>query len=68
MWDRLERLYRNHRLWVSGQRSVVREGSEGAAEIAAAMAVLESSHPDSLGGLAVTDLVDADVRDRLDGN
>jgi len=58
VWVRLERLYRTYGLWVSGQRSVTREGKEGVAEIADAMAVLESSLPESLGGLAVTGAVD----------
>ena len=33
VWDRLERLYRRHGLWVSIQKSVVRPGSEGASSI-----------------------------------
>ncbi len=56
--DRLEDLYRRHGLWVSTQKSIVRPGSEGAEEIAAAMKQLEVSTPDSLGGLAVTGVVD----------
>jgi phosphomannomutase len=49
VWDRLEDLYRRHGLWVSTQRSVVRPGTEGAAEIAAAMARIGESVPDRLG-------------------
>jgi phosphomannomutase len=58
VWDRLARLYRRHGLWVSTQRSVVRRGPQGAAEIAAAMEVLRYRRPDRLGGTAVTGATD----------
>ena len=35
VWGRLAALYRRHGLWVSTQKSVVRPGTEGAAEIVA---------------------------------
>jgi phosphomannomutase len=59
--DRLAALYRDHGLWVSTQRSIVRPGSEGAAEIAAAMGSLRDRRPSRLGGFevdAVTDFRD----------
>ena len=58
VWDRLARLYRRHGLWVSTQRSVVRPGPQGAAEIAAAMEGLRHRLPDRLGGAAVTGATD----------
>lgn len=59
--DCLEALYRRDGLWVSDQVSVVRPGTEGAAEIAAAMRLLESSPPTVLGGREVVDAVDYGV-------
>ena len=50
VWDRLARLYRRHGLWVSTQRSVVRPGPQGAAEIAAAMELLRHRRPGAPGG------------------
>ena len=50
VWDRLARLYRRHGLWVSAQRSVVRPGSQGAAEIAAAMELLRRAPAGAPGG------------------
>ncbi len=58
VWDRLTRLYRRHGLWVSTQRSVVRPGSQGAAEIAAAMELLRHRLPDRLGGAPVAGATD----------
>jgi phosphomannomutase len=58
VWDRLARLYRRHGLWVSAQRSVVRPGPQGAAEIAAAVDLLGRRRPESLGGAAVTGFTD----------
>ena len=55
---RLAGLYREHGLWVSTQRSVVRPGTEGLAEIAGAMESLASRVPSSLGGFAVTEAID----------
>ena len=54
VWDRLGALYARHGLWVSTQKSVVREGAAGAEEIAAAMVRLADHHPDSLAGIDVT--------------
>ena len=66
--DRLEILYRHHGLWVSTQKSIVRPGAEGIAEIDAAMALLEERVPDQLDGrtvLRATDFhVGADRRPR----
>lgn len=58
VWDRLGRLYAAHGQWVSNQQSIVRGGSEGAAQIAAAMGRLGARIPDRLGGHAVTGVVD----------
>jgi phosphomannomutase len=58
VWDRLARLYRRHGLWASTQRSVVRPGSQGAAEIAAAMELLRHRLPERLGDAAVTGSTD----------
>ncbi len=51
--DRLDALHQNHGLWVSVQRSVVRPGTEGAIEIAAAMDRLAASPSASLADLPV---------------
>jgi len=56
--DRLGDLYRRHGLWVSTQKSIVRPGSEGPEEIAAAMKRLETSTPNALGGFDVAGVVD----------
>jgi phosphomannomutase len=58
VFDRLARLYRRHGLWVSVQRSVVRPGPQGAAEIGAAMELLGRSRPEGLGGVEVTAVTD----------
>ena len=58
VWDRLGALYDRHGLWVSTQKSVVRPGTEGAAEIAGAMELLTERVPGGLGGLAVTGSTD----------
>jgi phosphomannomutase len=66
--DRLEELARAHGLWVSTQKSIVRPGTEGAAEIAGAMALLRDRLPDTLGGFDVVGVTDyrdgADERPR----
>lgn len=56
--DELTELYRRHGLWVSHQKSVVRPGSEGLAEIAAAMERIGERVPDALAGTAVTGATD----------
>jgi len=58
VFDRLARLYRRHGLWVSVQHSVVRPGSQGAAEIATAMELLGRSRPKRLSGVEVTAVTD----------
>ncbi|NND84962.1 MAG: phospho-sugar mutase [Acidimicrobiia bacterium] len=67
-WDLLADLATRHGLWVSAQYSVVRPGTEGAAEIAAAMARLATEQPGELVGKAVTGSLDyregADSRPR----
>jgi phosphomannomutase len=58
MLEALGELYARHGLWSSIQRSVVRRGTEGAAEITAAVDRAASDPPPSLGGdmvVAVTD-------------
>ena len=61
VWDRLEAMYRRDGLWVSTQKSVVRPGTEGAAEIAAAMERLAASPPDTIGNVGVAEVVDFQV-------
>jgi len=56
--DRLDELHRRHGHWVSTQRSVVRPGTEGASEIAAAMERLAASPPTSLDGVPVATVTD----------
>lgn len=56
--DRLDALYRRHGLWVSTQRNVVRPGTEGAAEIAAAMDRLGAEPPTQVGGVDVVAVTD----------
>jgi phosphomannomutase len=51
--DLLADLYRRHGVWVSTQVSIVRPGTTGAEEIAAAMARLADEVPDELAGAAV---------------
>ena len=58
VWDRLSRLYRRHGLWISNQDSVVRPGTEGAAEIAHAMERLAGAPPEEVSGVAVTSVTD----------
>ena len=58
VWDRLSDLYRRHGLWVSNQVSVVRPGTQGAVEIAAAMDRLATSPPTDLAGSKVARVVD----------
>jgi phosphomannomutase len=61
VWDRLEAMYRRDGLWVSTQKSVVRPGTEGAAEIAAAMERLAASPPSTIGDVGVAEAVDFQV-------
>jgi phosphomannomutase len=56
--DRLEELYRAHGLWVSYQHSITRPGMEGLAEIAGAMAKLETEVPEELAGEQVLSATD----------
>ena len=58
VWDRLSTLYRRHGLWVSTQRAIVRPGTEGVGEIAAAMASLAEATPATLGGRRVLEVTD----------
>lgn len=60
--DRLAALYRRYGLWVSTQKSVVRPGSEGAAEISAAMERVATAPPTVVDGLDV-----ASVTNYLEG-
>jgi phosphomannomutase len=54
----LSRLYEEHGFWVSTQKSIVRPGSEGADEIAAAVARLADSPPEQLAGIEVSSMSD----------
>ncbi len=51
--DYLAKLYERHGLWVSTQKSIVRPGSEGAAQIAAAMARIAENPPQEAAGVAI---------------
>jgi phosphomannomutase len=56
--DRLHALWLQHGLWVSGQTSVVRPGIDGVESILEAVERLADNPPASIGGLAVTRVVD----------
>jgi len=56
--DYLGRLYERHGLWVSTQKSIVRPGSEGAAQIAAAMERIAGSPPERAGDIKVVGMTD----------
>lgn len=56
--ERLARLYQRHGLWVSVQRSVTREGLEGAREIQQAMDRVANRPPRQLQGAQVTAVCD----------
>ena len=58
VWDYLARLYSKHGLWVSTQKSIVRPGSEGAAQIAAAMERIGASPPSEVAGIPVAEVTD----------
>jgi phosphomannomutase len=58
VWDRLHALYRRHGMWVSNQVSVVRPGTEGAAEISAAMEKVAGDPPTNLAGTPITGVTD----------
>jgi phosphomannomutase len=66
--DYLSDLYDKHGLWVSTQKSIVRPGSEGAAQIAAAMVRIADSPPTRAGDIPVAAVTDyrlgADERPR----
>jgi phosphomannomutase len=57
-WDYLEEIQRAHGLYVSAQRSVRREGREGAAEIAAVMETLRAAPPAEVAGRRVSSIRD----------
>lgn len=57
-WDYLEEIQRAHGLYVSAQRSVRREGREGAAEIAAVMETLRAAPPAEVAGRRVASIRD----------
>jgi phosphomannomutase len=56
--DLLAGLYRRDGMWVSAQRSIVRTGTEGAAEIAAAIEALAEDPPTEIDGVQVVEVVD----------
>ena len=56
--DYLARLYDEHGLWVSTQKSIVRPGSEGAAQIAAAMERIADAPPSEAAGVAIVGMTD----------
>jgi phosphomannomutase len=59
--DRLDEISRRHGLWVSVQRSITRPGSEGAAEIAKAMSLVQADPPKEVGVARVARVVDYSV-------
>jgi phosphomannomutase len=56
--DRLAELYREHGLWVSVQKSIVRPGNSGAEEIAGALSALLRNPPPTLSGRTVVSVTD----------
>jgi phosphomannomutase len=64
--DRVEELFREHGLYVSGQVNVVRKGPTGPQEIGAIMKKLRAAPPKELGGLAVVATTDYEARVRVD--
>jgi phosphomannomutase len=56
--QRLSRLYRRHGLWVSVQRSVVRDGVAGASQIRTLMDRITSHPPRQIGGAPISSVVD----------
>ena len=56
--DYLARLYEEHGMWVSTQKSIVRPGTEGADQIAAAMVRLAAEPPAALAGIDVVGMTD----------
>jgi phosphomannomutase len=56
--EELDRLYRQHGLWVSVQKSITRSGTEGLSQIERAMQKLGSAQPAELAGRAVTGSTD----------
>lgn len=70
--ERLEALHAEHGLWVSAQRSAVREGAHGAVEIERAVSRLAAAPPTDLAGYPVACVIDyrigADERPRWLGN
>jgi phosphomannomutase len=64
--DRVEELFREHGLYVSGQVNVVRKGPTGPQEIGAIMKKLRGAPPKELGGLAVVATTDYQARERID--
>jgi phosphomannomutase len=56
--DRLDALYRRHGLWVSLQKSITAEGSEGLSRIERAMQRVRSAPPPQLGDRRVNSAID----------
>jgi phosphomannomutase len=56
--DRLAELYREHGLWVSVQKNIVRPGTRGAAEIAHALTTLLANPPAALAERRVLSVAD----------
>ena len=69
--DYMARLYERDGLWVSTQKSIVRPGSEGAAQIAAAMERIAAKPPTEAAGVAIVASTDyrlgAEARPRYMG-
>jgi phosphomannomutase len=56
--ERLDRLYREHGLWVSVQKSITRTGTEGLTQIEQAMDALGREPPSELAGRTITSATD----------
>ena len=56
--DYLGRLYDQHGLWVSTQKSIVRPGSEGATQIASAMERIAANPPNVVADIPVAGMTD----------
>ncbi|MCP4966456.1 MAG: phospho-sugar mutase [bacterium] len=56
--DYMARLYERDGLWVSTQKSIVRPGSEGAAQIAAAMERIAATPPTEAAGVSIVESTD----------
>jgi phosphomannomutase len=64
--DRVDELFREYGVYLSGQVNVVRKGATGPQEIAAIMKRFRDAPPSTLGGIAVVAIGDYQSRARVD--